>query len=148
VDGPVPLPDQLPDVRWRAGLDLHPLHAHSDTDRDWLRTLIWPEHRGRLNRLPAALDIVAADPPRIDTADAIDGLPALIDAAPSDCTVVVFHSAVLAYLAQGSGSPEPRCVGSATRGLVTVTVWSGRRRKAPRPAASRIRPAPTAKARW
>ncbi len=98
VDGPVPLPDQLPDVRWRAGLDLHPLRADSDIDRDWLRALIWPEHRDRLNRLSAALDIVAADPPRIDTADVIDGLPALIDAAPSDCTVVVFHSAVLAYL--------------------------------------------------
>ena len=97
IDGPVPVPHQLPDIRWRAGLDLHPLRADSDSDREWLRALIWPEHRERLDRLSAALDIVAADPPRIDTADAIDGLPVLIDAAPPDCTVVVFHSAVLAY---------------------------------------------------
>ena len=103
VDGLVPLPDRLPDVRWRAGLDLNPLRADSKNDRDWLRALVWPEHRERLNRLSAALDIVAADPPRIDIADAIEGLPALIDAAPSDCTIVVFHSAVLAYL-----SPEDR----------------------------------------
>jgi hypothetical protein len=98
VNDHVPLPDRLPNVRWRAGLDLNPLHADSDTDRDWLRALVWPEQQERLNRLSAALDIVAADPPRIDTANAIDGLPALINAAPSDCTVVVFHSAVLAYL--------------------------------------------------
>lgn len=103
MDGRVPLPDRLPDVRWRAGLDLNPLHADSETDRDWLRALVWPEHAERLGRLSAALDIVAADPPRIDTADAIDGLPALIKDVPSDCTVVVFHSAVLAYL-----TPEDR----------------------------------------
>ncbi|MET3808561.1 hypothetical protein ABIB25_005590 [Nakamurella sp. UYEF19] len=98
VDGPVPLPDRLPEVRWRAGLDLNPMHADSETDREWLRALVWLEHAERLHRLAAALEIVAADPPRIDTADAIDGLPTLIDAAPAGCTVVVFHSAVLAYL--------------------------------------------------
>ena len=46
VDGPVPLPDRLPDIRWRAGLDLNPLDAASDTDCDWLRALVWPEQTG------------------------------------------------------------------------------------------------------
>ena len=99
VDGPVPLPDRLPDIRWRAGLDLNPLDAASDTDCDWLRALVWPEQRDRLDRLSSALSMVAAERPRIDTAHAIDGLANLVGAASTGCTVVVFHSAVLAYLA-------------------------------------------------
>jgi hypothetical protein len=96
--GPVPLPVRLPEVVWRAGLDLNPLQAASAADRQWLASLIWPEQTDRAERLDQALDVVAADPPRIDRGDLLVDLPALLADAPSGATLVVFHSAVLAYL--------------------------------------------------
>lgn len=95
--GPVPLPTRLPEVVWRAGFDLNPLQAHRD-DRRWLASLVWPEQIDRVERLDQALGLVAADPPRLDAGDLLVDLPGLLADAPSDGTLVVFHSAVLAYL--------------------------------------------------
>jgi len=101
VTGPAPLPSRLPEVVWRAGLDLNPLQANSEDDRRWLASLVWPEQIDRAERLDRALDVVAADPPRLDAGDLLTDLPALLADAPTDVTLVVFHSAVLAYLGQG-----------------------------------------------
>lgn len=98
IDGPVPLPDRLPDIVWRAGLDLAPVDPTDPAERDWLLTLVWPEHRQRAERLRSALDRLATDPPRIAAGDLRTGLADLVAEAPPDTTVVVQHSAVLAYL--------------------------------------------------
>lgn len=100
VTGPAPLPSRLPEVVWRAGLDLNPLQANREDDRLWLASLVWPEQIDRAERLDRALDVVAADPPRLDTGDLLVDLPGLLADAPPDVTLVVFHSAVLAYLDQ------------------------------------------------
>lgn len=97
--GPVPVPRRPPEVAWRAGLDLAPLDVGDPDDVAWLRACIWPEHEERRRRLDAAVRLVAADRPRLDTADLLIGTDALIDDAPAGATTVVFHSAVLAYLA-------------------------------------------------
>ena len=98
VTGPAPLPDRLPEVVWRAGLDLNPLYVDHGEDRRWLASLIWPEQTDRAARLDHAADLVAVDPPRLVAGDLLTDLPALVDEAPMDATLVVFHSAVLAYL--------------------------------------------------
>ena len=100
VTGPAPLPERLPEVGWRAGLDLNQLQANSGDDCRWLASLIWPEQIDRAERLDRALDVVAADPPRLEAGDLLVDLPALLADAPSDATLVVFHSAVAAYLDQ------------------------------------------------
>lgn len=99
VTGPFPLPERLPKAGWRAGLDLNPLQADSD-DRRWLASLIWPEQIDRAERLDRALDVVAADPPRLEAGDLLVDLPALLADAPPDATLVVFQCAVAAYLDQ------------------------------------------------
>lgn len=96
--GPVPLPDRVPPVVWRAGLDLNPLDVLSDDDVRWLRCLIWPGETGRRERLDAAIATARRDPPRVWTGDLLTDLPGLCRQAPADATVVVFHSAVLAYV--------------------------------------------------
>lgn len=98
VTGPVPLPDRLPKVVWRAGLDLNPLYVDRGQDRRWLASLIWPEQTDRAEHFAHAADLVAADPPRLVAGDLLTDLPALVDEAPIDATLVVFHSAVLAYV--------------------------------------------------
>jgi hypothetical protein len=60
--GPVPLPGRVPEVTWRAGLDLNPLDVASDEDMHWLECLVWPGEEGRLTRLRAAIAYV--DPPQ------------------------------------------------------------------------------------
>jgi hypothetical protein len=102
-------------VVWRAGLDLKPLRANRDDNRRWLASLVWPEHIDRAERLDRALHLVAADPPRLDAGDLLVDLLGLLAGAPSDATLVVFHSAVLAYLDQGQRSQFTDVMGAVKR---------------------------------
>jgi hypothetical protein len=96
--GGVPLPERLPQIVWRAGIDLEPLDASDDDDRRWLDLLVWPEQRERRDRLAAACAIVAADPPLIVRGDATDALATLASQAPAGATLVILTAGVLVYL--------------------------------------------------
>ena len=98
VEGPAPLPAALPEVVWRGGIDLNPLDVRDDDAMRWLETLVWPEHDDRRDRLIAAVGLAREDPATLVRGDLNDALPALVDTVPSGATLVVFHSAVLAYL--------------------------------------------------
>lgn len=102
VTGPAPLPDDVPGVAWRAGIDLNPLDVTSEDDMSWLLTLVWPEHDDRRAQLARAIEIARADPPYLRRGDLLDLLPALVDEAREnvgpDGVVLVFHSVVIAYL--------------------------------------------------
>ena len=88
-------PARLPEVVWRAGLDLNPLRVTDPADVAWLEALIWPEHHHRRERLRAAAAVAAADPPILVRGDLVVDLPALAARAPADATLVVFHTSVL-----------------------------------------------------
>lgn len=92
------IPDQLPEVVWRAGVDPHPIDASDPESRSWLTALTWPEQQVRRERLIAALDIVSADPPRLVRGDLVDTVAALVDEAPTDARVIVLHTAALCHL--------------------------------------------------
>ncbi|MBD7919855.1 DUF2332 domain-containing protein [Cellulomonas sp. Sa3CUA2] len=110
ADGPSPVvlpctlgpvvaaPERLPEVVWRAGVDLAPVDVTDDDACAWLETLVWPEHDERRARLRAALAVARTDPPRVVAGDLLDVLPTLAAQAPTHATLVVLHSAVLAYL--------------------------------------------------
>jgi hypothetical protein len=90
----------MPQIVWRAGLDLNPLDAADKAQAEWLETLVWPEQTERLANLRAALKIAAAYRPRVVKGDLLgDGLVRLCGEAPRDATLVVFHTAVLGYVA-------------------------------------------------
>ena len=88
-------PTRLPEVVWRAGLDLNPLRVTDPADVAWLEALIWPEHHHRRERLRAAAAVAAADPPLLVRGDLVDDLPGLAAQAPAGATLVVFHTSVL-----------------------------------------------------
>ncbi|MEV6768825.1 DUF2332 domain-containing protein [Nocardia sp. NPDC051030] len=96
--GKPPIPDRLPEVVWRAGVDLNPLDVTNDDQMRWLESLIWPGQPDRLQRLRAAIEIAKREPPNITIGDLNETVAHLVSSAPTDATVVVFHSAVLAYL--------------------------------------------------
>ena len=95
--GSVPRFAAVPQVAWRAGLDLHPLDVRDADDMQWLETLVWPEQHERRARLRAAIRIATENPPRIERGDASE-LATLAAQAPNDATLVVITSAVLVYL--------------------------------------------------
>lgn len=97
------VPTRLPRIAWRAGVDLNPIDVRDDDQLTWLETLVWPEHEARRERLRAAASIAAQDPPHLVQGDILEEIPALVAQAPTGAHVVVFHSAVLAYL-----TPERR----------------------------------------
>ncbi len=88
-------PVVVPEVVWRAGLDLNPLDVTDPADVAWLDALIWPEHTHRRARLRAAAAIAAADPPLLVRGDLAEDLAALAAGAPAGATLVVFHTSVL-----------------------------------------------------
>lgn len=98
VIGELPVPEQMPTVVWRAGLDLNPLDVTRDEDLLWLESLIWPEQQHRRDRLHVAASVLRSDPPHLMRGDLISDLPTLAAQAPAHATLVIFHSAVLSYV--------------------------------------------------
>jgi hypothetical protein len=97
-EGQVPLPDRIPAIAWRTGLDLNPLDVTSDDDVRWLSCLVWPDEGDRAERLAAAVRSARRAPPAVIKGDLLTDLPAVVARAPADATVVVYHSSVLCYV--------------------------------------------------
>lgn len=114
VSGAVPLPAELPDIAWRGGIDLHPLSVRDADATAWLEGLVWPEQQDRLRTLHAAIEVAGADPPYLVEGNLLDELPGLLEVAEGFGQVVVFHSAVIAYLEDA----ERRRFADLMRGLV------------------------------
>jgi hypothetical protein len=96
--GPLPLPDRVPEIIWRSGLDINPLDITNDDDLRWLLCLIWPGDDARTERLLAAAAVAGRHRSPIYAGDLLDDLPTIAADAPDHATLVIFHTAVLAYV--------------------------------------------------
>jgi hypothetical protein len=96
--GDVPLPDAVPSIAWRAGIDLNPLDVENSDDTRWLECLLWPGETGRVSRLRQAVSTARRNVPRVYRGDLLDDLARVASTAPPDATLVVYHTAVLAYV--------------------------------------------------
>ena len=115
-------PLRMPQIVWRAGIDLAPLDARDPADRRFLTTLVWPGEEGREARIEAALDIVAADMPLLVAGDASDPdvLAAVAALAPRDATLVITTPGVLPHIPRAG---RERLLGAlATLPAVWVTI--------------------------
>ncbi len=90
-----PIPDAMPRVSMRVGIDLDPVDMGDADAVAWLRALIWPEHRHRVAALDGALRIAASAPPALIAADALDALPGVLENAPPDAALCIFHTFTL-----------------------------------------------------
>ncbi|WP_051191999.1 DUF2332 domain-containing protein [Microbacterium luticocti] len=89
---------RLPEVVWRAGIDLQPRRATDAADRAWIEGLVWPGEHERAARIGAALDVVAADGPLLVCGDAVELLGEVAASAPRDATLVITTPGVLAHV--------------------------------------------------
>jgi hypothetical protein len=101
--GSVPVPEAVPEVAWRLGVDLHPLDVTDPHTGRWLTALVWAGDAEREDRLRAAINVASMNPPFLVSGDLLTETTRLAASAPADATLVVFHSAVMPYL-----SPEDR----------------------------------------
>ena len=70
--GPVPLPANLPEVVWRAGIDLEPIDLDDESAVRWLEALVWPEEQDRLERLRGAIEVARRHRPRVIRGDLLE----------------------------------------------------------------------------
>ena len=96
VSGEMPVP-RMPDIRWRAGIDLAPLDVTSETDLAWLDVLVPPEQSVRRDRARAAARIASADPPVLVRGDASE-LATLAALVSTDATLVIMTVGTVVYL--------------------------------------------------
>jgi hypothetical protein len=94
----VPLPDRVPEVSWRRGIDLNPIDVNDPEATRWLESCVFFDHFDRRERLTAAIASARTHPPEIVQGDLVEEIAAVVADAPKGATMVVFHSAVLAYL--------------------------------------------------
>ena len=106
-----------PKVASRVGLELNPVDLSDPDQRDWLRALVWPDTKGRFERLEAAIKAHAAIRPEIKSGSALDLLPDALRAVPEDQPVCVYHSFVVYQF-----TPEMR------EALDSILVLAGLRR--------------------
>lgn len=104
VTGVITFRDGLPNIQWRAGLDIAPLDIHDDDDADWLLACVWPDHPIRRERLAAAINLARKQTSCVRIGDLASDLEALLADVPDELQLVVFHSAVLTYC-----STEQKC---------------------------------------
>ena len=95
-----PIPEKLPNIVWRCGLDLNPLDVNKEDDMAWLKTLVWPEHKERAQNLELAIQTARQNPPRVVKGNLLTDLAELANQAPKDTTLIIFHTAVLSYIAK------------------------------------------------
>jgi hypothetical protein len=116
------MPLRMPDIVWRAGIDLAPLDARDDADRRFLTTLVWPGEAGRAQRIDAALDVVAADPPDIVQGDATDPavLHALSERAPREATLVITTPGVLPHIPRAGRDRLLGALASSRAAWITI----------------------------
>jgi hypothetical protein len=93
-----PLPRHNVEVTWRTGLDRRPVDLADESEVRWLEALVWPGEEYRLPRLRAAIAVARAHPPRLVVGDLRTDLEELAAQAPREATLVVYHTAVLAYV--------------------------------------------------
>jgi hypothetical protein len=89
---------RMPEIVWRAGVDLAPVDVGDPDDRAWMRSLIWPGETERTERIAGAVAIARADPPFLLAGDAEARLDDLLASAPAGATPVVMTPGMLVYL--------------------------------------------------
>jgi len=120
--GDVSAPTRLPEIVWRAGVDVQPRDARDPRDRAWISGLVWPGETERARRIDAALDIAAADPPLMVAADASEPgvLEDLVGRAPSGATVVITTPGVLPHIPREARARLIRTIADLPARWITI----------------------------
>jgi len=76
----------------RLGLERDPVDLSNEDDRDWLKSLVWPDHKLRFERLELALAVNAGWPHDIRKGDAVELMADALAEMPEEGTLCVYHT--------------------------------------------------------
>ena len=96
--GDVPVPDTMPVIGARVGIDRLPVDVSDPIESRWLEACVWPDQADRFHRLRAAIELATIARPRVRSGDAIAGLRTAVAEVGTRCHPVVTNSWVLNYL--------------------------------------------------
>jgi hypothetical protein len=96
----VPPLGPLPEVGFRLGLERDPVDLADPEARDWLRALVWPDHRDRFRRLEQALAATEGLSLNIRAGDALALLTDALAEAPRKGPLCVYHTMAAYQLAK------------------------------------------------
>jgi len=134
-----PIPARVPTIGFRCGIDLDPVDVTDEAQTRWLEACVWPGAPARAERLRAALALARREPPLLHRGSALELLPAVLDAIPSDLGTCVVCTWMLAYLSEQeratladivAGFAATRDVACVTAEFAGVSPWAP---QAPRP---------------
>lgn len=98
VRGGAPIPEAVPVIGGRIGLDREPVDLADDDSVRWLMACVWPDQHDRFERLRSALEIARRHPVTLITGGAVDSFATAADAVAGTGHPVVITSWVLNYL--------------------------------------------------
>lgn len=102
-NGNVPgLSQNSPQVAWRMGIDLHVIDLSNKNDYLWLKSLIWSEHKERLELFERAVQLFNAHPVDLVEGDGVSLLPDVIEQVPTDSILCIFHTHVANQMSDDS----------------------------------------------
>jgi hypothetical protein len=87
-----PLPETMPAIAGKTGIDLDPLDVTDPAAQRRLESYVWPEERERRAFMRAAVRLAARFPPDIRRGDAAALLPAVLAEIPGDGLICVVSS--------------------------------------------------------
>lgn len=92
-------PASQPNIVSTRGVDLRPVDVAQDAAAERLRAYVWHDHRERFDRLDRAIEMLRAEPVRLEHGSAADWLAErLAEPAQPDVTRVLMHSIVWQYI--------------------------------------------------
>lgn len=118
------IPEELPDVVFRRGVDLNPVDLGDGEEYLWMMALVWPDHPDRADLLRAARNIWIANPPRVERGDALEVLPRILGEVPQEAALCVFHCHTLNQFPAESRAAFYEMLHSASYGRVVYHVPS------------------------
>jgi hypothetical protein len=98
VRGSLAIPDRVPEITARRGVDLHPLDVSEPEDAAWLRACVWADQRDRSRTLEAAIGVALRYREKVHTGDAVADLAHHLEQMAGDGHLVVITTWVLSYL--------------------------------------------------
>jgi hypothetical protein len=132
---PPPVPAEMPEASWRAGVDLDPVDLSDPLAARWLEAQVWPDQNLRRVRLLAAIELARSHPVDLIAGDAVAELPGLTSRCPPEAAVCVVHSMTLNQFSPEARQDLERVLGSARRPVLRISMeWIG----TPRPLLSII----------
>lgn len=109
-------------INWRYGFDRNPIDVRNPEQALWLRSLLWPGHTERQERLDAAIAHAQAHPQQLHRHQAIEGLSAALAAAPDDLLPVVLTSWVVYYFDEELRKEFDAAIAGSDRPVIWVSM--------------------------